>query len=415
MPRLSRTRLLLAPIVALASPLPAQTFAYNKVEFGNWWLDAREDVFPNYVSASGNRVGDGLFKVFPGEILERGANHRISGYQVVLSVDDAFTGTFPVQVEVPAVQFYRTQLTTLAGVTYEVPDLSQPVGPRYDAIPVSLASDSAWVFEVRFAPTNTNPRTRALLESPPVVGAQRRGLAMVAIGKTGDRRAATVPGVVLQSSFNERHFAPGRASYSGSVDGATGTLRMFGTSGMPSATGELAFALRLQDPTLQLAGPSAGGVANDPQRFETELGVGAYATDLASRLTAGHLRLVVQGEQFDPGTGPPTHLAFPFVVAVGALGPTTTVGLGPAALRFDPASLGIASVLVDAGFLGGLRRIGAASGVGFDLDQRGIWNSAPLPIARNAALVGAQLWIQALITTTSMTVVTSTNAVRLSL
>lgn len=411
-------RLLTLPLalaVLCGAPARAQGFAPNKIEFGNWWITDREDVFPNYVSAGGNRAGDGLFKVFPGEILERGDDLKVSGYQLALSIDDAYTGAFPVQIQVPAVQMFRTQVLTLGGATYEVPDPAQPVGPRFDAIPVTIPSDSAWVFEVRFAPGNSNPRTRALLQIPPVVGTNRRGLAMMAIGTTGDRRAASVPGVVLQSSFGERHFAPGRTSYSGSFDAGSGAMRMFGTPGMPSATGELYFGLRLQDPTLQLAGPSAGGVSNDPQRFETELGAGAYATDLASRLTPGHVRFVVQGVQFDPTGAAPTHVAFPFLVAIGATGPTITWGAGVTSLRLDPASLGLASLLVDAGFAGGLRRVAAGGVVGFDVDQPGTWASAPLPIAPNRTLLGVQLWIQALVTTTSLTSVASTNVVRLSL
>jgi hypothetical protein len=405
----------LATVLALAASPSAQAFAHNKIEFNNWWLTAREDVFPNYVSATGNRIGDALFKVFPGEILERGENHKISGYQIAISIDDAYTGAFPVEVEVPAVQFFRTQIVTLLGAEYEVPDPSAPVGPRYDPVPVTITSDNAWVVEVRFSPTHSNPRLRTLLEVPAITGADRRGLAMVAFGKVGDRRASNVPGVVLQSSFAERHLQPGRPSYSGSLTGGSSAIAMFGTPGMPSATGELYFGLRTQQPTLQLAGPSAGGVSNDPQRFETELGPGAYATDLFTRLRPGHVRFVVQGVQFDPGAGQPTHLALPLLVAMGGVGPVMTLDVGAGGLRLDPASFGFATLLLEAGFFGVLRRVPAASGMGFDVDQLGTFNSAPLPVAPNNAVLGARLWVQALIATPTLAIVATTNAVRLKL
>src|SRR5690606_21973717 len=273
----------LAFLPALAGASAAQSFAHNKVEFGNWWITDREDLFANYASASGNVAGDGLFKVFPAEIVERGGTIRISGYRIAISVDDAYTGAFPVQVQVPAVQFYRTKVVDLGGVAYEVPDLARPAGPRYDPVPADIPADGAWAVELAFRPTTSNPRTRALLEVEPEVGAARTGLAMMALARAGERRAPDVPGVVLQSTFAERHFAPGRPSHSGAFDARTGTIAMFGTSGMPSATGELYFGVRFHDPTLQLAGPSAGGVIPDPQGFETGLGPGAYATDLASR------------------------------------------------------------------------------------------------------------------------------------
>lgn len=401
-------------VTALSASVSAQAFAHNKLEFGNWWITDREDAFPNYTTAGGNVAGDGLFKVFPTELLERGEVHQVSGYQLAISIDDTYTGTFPVDVQVPAVQLYHTRFATIGNQVYEVLDPTQPVGPRFDPIAVTIPSDASWVIEVRFDPSNSNPRTRALLEVPAAnpTDPAARGLAMVVFGRPGDLRATTVPGVVLQSTFGERHLTPGRASYSGSIDGATGAISMFGTSGMPSATGELYFGLRFQAPTLQLAGPSAGGVANDPQRFETELGVGAYATDLASRASAGHVRFVVQGAQFDPRGASPTHLAFPFLVAIGTR-PSVTLPIGGAPLRVDPASLGLASLLVEAGFAGPLTRLPAASGGGFDVDQVGTFNSLPLQVGRSRALVGAAVWVQALVTTTSLAPAATTNAVRL--
>jgi hypothetical protein len=403
-------------LAVLGTALSAQTsFAYNKVEFGNWWIADREDLFPNYATPAGNVAGDALFKVFPGEVFERAEPHRLSGYQIAISIDDAYTGPFPVEVALPAMQLYRTRFVTLAGTEYEVPDLAQPVGPRFDPVPITIPSDNAWVVEVRFHPSNSNPRTRGLLALEPAAGAPRRGVAVMVLGRPGDRRAPNVPGVVLQSSFAERHLPPGRASHSGSYDATTGTLRMFGTTGMPSATGELYVGLRFHGPTLQLAGSSAGGFVGDPQNFETQLGPGAYATDLGRRLTPGDVRFYVQAEQFDPGAAPPTHVAFPFIVALGGGGPSVSVPFGPAPLRLDPAALGIASLLADAGLSGPLVRLRAASGAGFDADQLGVFNSVPLRVAPSAALVGRQLWVQALVTTVGFVPVASTNVVRLTL
>jgi hypothetical protein len=219
----------------------------------------------------------------------------------------------------------------------------------------------------------------------------------------------------MQASFAERHLAPGQPSWSGSYSAADGTIRMYGTTGMPSATGELYASLRFAEPTLQLAGTSAGGLVPDPQGFETQLGPGAYATDLASRLVPGSLRLFVQAVQFDPRGAAPTHLAFPFVVAQGAGGPTATIPFGAVPMRVDPAGLGVASLLVDAGMFGPLDRLPAATTGGFDLDQAGVWNSAPLGVAPNRSLVGLDLWLQVLLTTTGLAPVHATNVVRLSL
>jgi hypothetical protein len=119
--------------------------------------------------------------------------------------------------------------------------------------------------------------------------------------------------------------------------------------------------------------------------------------------------------QFDPRGAAPTHLAFPFVVALGAGGPTATVGVGPVPMRIDPAGLGTASLLVQAGMFGALDRLPAATTAGFDVDQPGVWNSAPLGVSPNRSLVGLDLWIQALLTTTALSPVHATNVVRLSL
>ena len=107
--------------------LPAQGFAHNRIEFSNWWLTAREDRFPNFTT--GNVAGDGLFKVLPAEILERHGAHRLSGYRIGFSIDDAYTGRFPVTIKVPGMQLYRTVVKTLGGKLYET--LGEQFGPTW--------------------------------------------------------------------------------------------------------------------------------------------------------------------------------------------------------------------------------------------------------------------------------------------
>jgi hypothetical protein len=395
--------------VALAAGAAAQPLAHNKLELANWWLTDREDLFPNYATPAGNAAGDGLFKVIPGEVMERGEAHRATGYQVIVSIDDAYTFTAPVTVNMPAIAVHETQVMTIGGRTYETLDPVRPVGLRFDPLRLTFESDNSWVVEVRLLEVG---QVRAL---PPRTGTQRGGFAVMALAEPGVRRGPTTPGVVLQSSFGERHFEPGRDSYSGSFDARAGALRMFGTAGMPSATGELALALRFDDATLQLAGPSAGGVVNDPTGFETQLGVGAYATDLASG-PRGHVRLFVQDARHDGRGGRPQGWAFPLVVAAGAAGPAATLPFGPAPLRIDPASFGLATLLLEQGAFGALTLLRGASGGGFDADQPGVWNSAPIAVPSGSITLGLDLWIQAVILADqTLAPLAASNAVRLAL
>jgi hypothetical protein len=401
-------------VLLLTLPLAAQGFAHNTFEFSNWWLADREDHFPNY--ATGNVAGDALFKVLPSAILERAGDHLISGYRIGLSVDDAFTGTFPQRIELPGVQLARTMAQTIGGRVFDVPDRTRTVGPEFDPIPIFLPTDDAWVVEVEFDPSQGNGKLRQLLSVPALVDGQRAGLAMLALAEPGARRDPAVAGVVLQSSFGERHFAPGADSHSGAYDARANTIAMFGTTGQPSATGELYLALRFANPTLQLTGTSAGGLVGDPQRFETRLGPGAYATDLASRRTAGALGFFVQAEQFDPAGAAPTHTALPLLVAISPGGPSATLAVGAARLRVAPGELGEAAFFVNAGMLGPLARHAAGGAVGFDEDQRGAFASRQPLIAPDPVFIGLALWIQALIVDhRSFASVDATNVVRLTL
>lgn len=408
----------IASLVALllaASDIVAQAgFAHNKLELSNWWLSDREDHFPNY--ATGNLAGDALFRVLPAAVLERDGDHLISGYRVAISVDDAFTGAFPKQIAVPGMQLYRTTTLQIGGRTFDVPDRSRPVGLEFDPIRIVLPTDDAWVIEVEFDPAQRDGKLRNLLSVPALVNGARAGLAMMLLAEPGVVRDPGTPGVVLQSSFAERHFEPGRDSHSGSFDAATGTMRPFGTTGAPSATGELYAALRFANPTLQLFGSSAGGLVDDPQRFETRLGVGAYATDLASHRGAGNFGFYVQAEQYDAGSGAPTHTALPLVVATSASGPFTTLPVGLARLRVAPGELDGVAFFVNAGLVGSLTRYTAGGVAGFDEDQRGVWASAPISVTPNPAFVGVDLWLQALLVDhRTFAIADATNAVRFSL
>src|SRR6185436_9765673 len=107
-------------LVLPAVGLPAQTtpFPQNTLEFGNWYLQAGVEYFPNFRTATGNQTGDGLFKVFPAEVLDRAGDLRISGYKITFEVDPQFPFTSAQSVRVPGVQFYRTQVVTRNGQTF---------------------------------------------------------------------------------------------------------------------------------------------------------------------------------------------------------------------------------------------------------------------------------------------------------
>ncbi len=399
----------------LAGVLAAQAYPQNKLEHTNWWLDSREDLFPNYGSATGNAAGDGLFKVIPAEVLERDGNHRISGYKLGFSIDDAFTGTLQGPTEVPGMQLHRTKVQTLGGKTYETLDPGQKVGPRFDPIVVAITADNSWVVEMSFDPNAADPKLKQLLSVPALVNGQRAGLAMLLLAKPGDKRSPSNPGVVLLASYRERHIQPGRESYSGAFAAPNAVVTMYGGLGQPSASGELYAALRFADPTLQVYGSSSGGVANDPQNLETHLGPGAYATDLPGAAQPGFLGLFIQGAQFEGGANP-THLAFPFVVATGIQGPTTSFPLGGGlSLRVHPGELDLAGELVSAGLFGPIKRYLQKGSAGWDEDQVGVYQSGRVPVPNNPAFSGVNLWLQALVTDVSLQPVATTNVVRLTL
>jgi hypothetical protein len=403
-------------LLLLATPLLAQArFFHNKLEHTNFWIADREDLFPNYLTTGGNVAGDALWKVLPREILERANDHQVSGYKIAISVDNTFTGTFPRIVRLPALQMTRTRIQSLGGQDHEVPDLSQPVGPLYDPITIFLQQDNSWVVEVLFDPNLINPKHNRLQPVPGLVNGQRAGLALVILGTAGDRRSPATPGIVLQASHAERHYLPGRPSYSGSYNAATQTLSVYGQPNQPSATGEIYAALRFQTPTLQIFSDSSGGVVDDPQGWETHLGPGAYATDLATRVRPGFFGLYLQGVQYHNPTGPPTHRAFPFVVSLSPNGPTANLPLGNVTMRVDPAALGSANFLVSAGLHGSLALYPKQGQAGWDEDQPGVYASPRVRIVPDPALIGLTLWVQGFITDNALNFVDTTNVVRLVL
>ena len=398
-------------LTLLAGSLSAQGFAHNRIEFSNWWLENREDRFPNF--GSGNGSGDGLFKVLPAELLERDGNHLVSGYRIALSIDDGYAGSFPASIKIPGLQLHRTSARSIGGKTYETIDMATTVGPKFDPIPISLPKDDSWIVEVRFDAKARDPKLRRLLSVPALVNGRRAGLALLVLATPGDKQGAANPGVVLQSSYQERHVSPGRESYSGSYDASRAMISMFGQTGQPSASGELYAGLFFANPTLQIYGDCAGGVLKDPKMFETHLGPGAYATDMGSRRNPAFFGFYAQAEQFDPQGKAPTHSIFPFIVSTSSGGPTSILQLGAARMRVNLGELTVAAAFIEAGLFGKIDRYGAKGAVGFDEDQLGGYATPRITVPANVSLKGKVLWLQGLITK-GLTPIDTTNVVRFS-
>jgi len=393
--------------------------AYNKLEFHNRLLSAKELLFPNYLGSQGNIDGDGLFKVVPPEVLERSGNHLISGYRLGLAIDQAYTGGLPGPVRVPRMQLYYTKVARLpvtgpGGKDYEVPDLQRKVGPEFDPLILRLPTKGAWFVEVEFDTSQSNSKLKNLLSIPAKVNNQTQGLAMMFLGFPGETRNTSFPSVVLRPSFGEKHFLPAsRESYSGSYNASTKTLAVHGMTGQPSATGEVFGTLRFENPTLNLFGASAGG-GTSPE--ETRMGPGAYANDLGSRRLAGDFGLFIQAQQYHAQN--PTHTAIPLIVATSRSGPNQDLPLSAtskaAVLRVNLKELQFFDLFLGAGLFGKLGLVKAKGPAGFAADQLGAWNSPRLTVAPDRALVGLYFWIQAAILDANMNVVDVTNAVRMA-
>ncbi|MEE9127588.1 MAG: hypothetical protein V3U11_10650 [Planctomycetota bacterium] len=418
-----RRRKALLLLAVLAATLPAPQlwgqagFAHNKLDFHNRFLSARELLFPNFLGTNGNVDGDGLFKVLPPELLERSGNHLMSGYHVGLAADSVYTGAFPVPIRTPALQLYYTReasLTGPSGKKYDLPDLQNKVGPRFDPLILRLPTPGAWIVEVDFDTKSANSKLKQLLTIPARVNGQTQGLAMMFLGFPGEKRTATLPFVVLRPSFGEKHFVPGaRETYSGSFNQSTKALRVHGTTGQPSATGEVYGALRFQNPTLNLFGSAAGGGSG---KEETRMGPGAYANDLGSRRVAGDFGLFIQAQQYHATN--PTHTAVPLIVATSKAGPDQDLVLSAtsqnAVLRVNLKELQLFDLFLGAGLFGKLQTYTAKGPAGFTHDQQGAWSSPRIKVRPDKALVGRYFWIQAAILDANMNVVDATNAVRMT-
>jgi hypothetical protein len=397
--------LLLFPFAALflGAAAVSQSPAHNKIEFGNWWVTQREDLWPNYRSNGGNVAGDGLFKIYPQALLERGAAHRISGYALGVSVDDGYQGTYPVTVDPPDVVLYRTQRVTQGGKTFEIPDLAGgPIGPVLDTPAVSLTSDDFWLVEVKFTSSN-------LITVPAQVNGQTTGLCMMLLAPAGARQADRKAWPVCFPSDAELHRAPGYDAYSGSYNAQTNQILMYGQTGAPSNTGELFAQLRFDNATLQLRSDSSGGFRNDPNGFETHLGPGAYDTDLASR--GGWLGLYVQSERHEAAPVP-THLCLPLIVSTRFDPVFASTTIDSAVLRLDQGFLNLVDFWLGVGAVGPIARYGKASGAGFDQDQTGVYASPKLSWPKGVG-AGAVFWTQAVVLDlTTFRLVEATNVVR---
>jgi hypothetical protein len=227
--------------------------------------------------------------------------------------------------------------------------------------------------------------------------------------KQSDRKAWPV----CFPSDSELHRAPGRDAYSGLYDAATDTITMYGRIGAPSNSGELFAQLRFDNPTLQHFSDASGGTPNDPSRWETHMGPGAYSTNLASR--QGFIGLYCQDERRDATFGRSV-FCLPLLVGVGAAPAFSDVPVGGAVLRMDLAAAGVFGLWTSA-HLGGLHQRYAKEGVaGHDVDQTGVYVTprVPWPLA---AAAGVSLWTQCVLldVTSTYQAVGTTNVVRLSI
>lgn len=415
----ARSPLALLATLLMTQALPAQSggFGYNRLDFHNSGVHPRQDLFPNADTSQGIEAGDGLFKVLPKEILDRGGSaHRVSGYRMVLGVQQSYTGFFPAQVRVPAVELYRTQVLKLGAPStgtkeYQTLDPKAPLNVSFGSFRIDIPSKQAYELEVRFAPSQQDPDKRALVPVADRVAGQPQGIAIKAVGTVGESvTSGFLPAVVLRPSYQEKHRRPWQDSYSGAFFANSGSpVRMYGMLGMPSRTAELQLSLLFDNPTLSLYGSTAGGLAGS--KTETRMGPGAYGTDLASTLGTEDWGMFVQDTRRQAAR--PSHLAVPLVAGTGAA-PQAQLDLLGARLLVDPGAAGLWAAFYELGSWGGLDRIPAENRLGFAAAQEGAWASTAFRLPAQPALVGEVLWLQALVVPLGAGAAEASNLVRVT-
>ncbi|MCA8955435.1 MAG: hypothetical protein KDC87_05140 [Planctomycetes bacterium] len=410
----------LVAVVAAALPASAaaQTaFAHNRLDFSNRILTDRDDLFPGQGTTTGAKAGDGLFKVLPAEITERGEDHRVSGYRMAVAVHRKYDSFFPARVRVPELRLYRTKVVKLGGPVlgvkeYEALDITQPLSGTFGAISLDFSAAGAHLVQVEMDPNASDPMLKQLLKVPSTVNNARAGVAVMVLSNDGESLTNTkVPALVMVPSYEERHLAPGRDSYSGSYVKATDTLEMYGMLGTPSPRGELYLSLLFDNPTLTMYGTSSGGLPTNS--VETTMGPGAFATDIATSRLPNDVGFFVHAASYASKT-PQQFATVPMVVSFQANGPSSTLNLGGAKLRVDSPVVDLGTLFrVGAwGFLGPYAKQGIA---GFAVDLDGAWASNRFLQQPNAALKGQTFWVQAVVADVQANFLDATNVVRVTL
>lgn len=408
---------LLAGVLALGAALSAQRpFAHNRLEFSNRVLTDRDDEFPNQATFGGVQAGDGLFKILPATILGRQGEHRISGYRLALAVQRGYQGGFPTRVLMPSMQVYRTKEQTLGGPVlgfkdYDVVDLANPATGSFDSIAIDLPLAGAYTIQVEMDPASSDPKRQNLVRIPALVNGKGAALAILLRGIAGESSLVSFrPTAVLRPSYLERHIQPGRDSYSGSYEHATGAVKMYGMLGQASPRGEIYASLLFDNPTLSLLGTSAGGKPGDPA--ETQMGPGAYDTDIATGQRRAATSLFVHAEQFHDTTS--QYTVVPLIVSLDPAGPNSELRVGNARLRIDPSTAHLGALFA-MGYWGPLSNYTAGGSAGFVQDKLGAWVMPGVVVAPDPAMKGQSAWMQGLVLSSVGDFLATTNVVRLTL
>lgn len=408
---------LLACLLALGAALSAQRpFAHNRLEFSNRVLTDRDDEFPNQGTIGGVQAGDGLFKILPASILGRQDDHRISGYRLAVAVQRGFQGGFPARVALPSMQVYRTKEQTLGGPVlgfkeYDVVDLTNPATGIFDSIAIDLPQAGAYTIQVEMDQASNDPKRRNLISVPGLVNGKRAALAILLRGIAGESSLFQfMPTAVLRPSYLERHIAPGRDSYSGSYEHATGAIEMYGMLGQPSPRGEIYTSLLFDNPTLSILGTCAGGKPSDPA--ETRMGPGAYDTDIATGQRTTSTGFFVHAEQFHSTSG--SYGLVPLIVSLNPTGPDSELRVGNASIRIDHSTARLGAFFA-MGYWGPLITYTAGGSAGFVQDKQGAWAMPGVVVKPDPAMKGQSAWLQGIVVGPLGDFLATTNVVRLTL